>query len=130
MKQVRRLALMVCGFVNRWFIIPVASWASRGMFGDAGVQGIPEYIEPSPKLNSLVLARVFNDLEEGWAKSPEVLQGELNGCMSLMRSEVSIRFMKMSAGLIQNYPPDEVFVRMMANALQLGMYLERRLKDS
>jgi hypothetical protein len=125
-----RAALGVCNLLNARVIVPLARWATRDKLPSLVTEGIPQYVDPDPRLNPLVLAQVLNDLEAGWVKTPEVLQAELNGCMELMKSETANRFLALVMGLLTQYPPAESYVRMMANALQLGMYLERRLKDS
>ena len=86
-----------------------------------------DYVDPLTGINTAVLLAAF-DAASG---DPEH-QARLNACMEGVRGTKIIEAgMSMMGALISaGYPPDEAFVRVVANCVALGILTEKRLRDA
>ena len=91
------------------------------------------YESPQGPVNPLLLMRAVSDRSEFLKADPERAQAELNSCMEAIMACDSLQ----SAGLMMfvsmigdGRQPDDAMTRVMANYLELGMYVERRLQSA
>lgn len=129
-RLVSRIMLPISKFWLNSVILPVAKWCAGDSLKSRLPEGPSDYTDPTPTLNPPMIQRALDDIAAGWNKSPGVLQAELNGCMEGLRPKAAADFQGMMGGLITKYPVDEAFLRMLANAVHLGMYVERRIAST
>lgn len=129
MTRLKYVILQICNFVMYQALLPVAKWGAGDALKSASFiqHGAEEYTQASVTLNPLTLQRALDDIKEGWQFNAETLQAELNGCMEGLRPKMSQQFQGMMGSLVGTYPPAECFTRVLANAVQLGMYVQRRI---
>jgi hypothetical protein len=127
----RRIAIKLLMWLANGVLLPTLQWVAHGFLTPAQKteSPAPAYTEPMGIINPLVLMAARGDMFAFLAEHPEAAQAELNACMEALRAD-SIRspLLTMMGMLVgQGYPPDEAMVRMCANVLCLGLYLERRI---
>jgi hypothetical protein len=88
-----------------------------------------EYTSADERINPIVVMATMGDMDKRHQENATQYQAELNACMETLRSEkIRGSWLSMFGYLMsQGMPPDECMVRVGANFLYLGMYLERRL---
>lgn len=128
-RLVSRVMLPVCKFSMNCVILPTAKWCAGDSLRSRLSDGPSEYTDPTATLNPLMIQRALDDIHSGWDTAPDTLQAELNGCMEGLRPKVAADFQGMMGALITRYPVEEAFVRMLSNAVHLGMYIERRIES-
>lgn len=86
-----------------------------------------DYVQPLTGINAAVLLAAF----DAATCDPEH-QGRLNACMEGVRGTkiVEAGMSMMGALIAAGYPPDEAFVRVVANCVALGILTEKRLRDA
>lgn len=129
---VRQLALNVLSFVMTRGLLPVIRWIGKNTFAvpPPGAPGEPaEYIQPAARINPIVLTRARDDMAVEFAADPEGQQAELNACLESIRSEqIKGGLLRMFGSLVAaEMPPDEAIMRVCANFLLMGVFLERRI---
>jgi hypothetical protein len=124
----KQLVLALCK-LNMQCCVRVARWAVRRNYSDnVAAEFVDEFMPPSVQISPLLFSRVMDDFHVLWRATPDILQAELNGCMESLRPKLASHFQGMMGSLtMQGYPMEECFVRILANAVHLGIYVERRL---
>jgi hypothetical protein len=128
----KKIVLSVVNAFAGMVVAPVMRWCALGaQNGEARSAVLPgsEYIEPSSLINPLVILAALEDQHKQVENDPVNEQARLNACLSSLRSErINSHFLGFYLSLIQQgYPPDEAILRLLANALNLGMAVQARL---
>lgn len=127
-------------FLSLRVLIPLIRWIGRDLpavqnaragMAEAQATGGANFVAPlDDHINPLVLMAAFQDYVSLHTDNPEVGQGTLNACMNALRGSDQIcgAAVSMLGSLIAaGYHPNEAILRVQANALMLGILLERRI---
>jgi hypothetical protein len=121
----RKFVALICGIFSQRVIIPVMRWCVAGRpILELGKPVAGEYVEGSASINVAVLLAAKAD-----CCTDTDYQAVLNACLESMRHEqLGGAMLQLCGALIGNgYPQEEAIYRVLANAVFLGMHLERRL---
>jgi len=121
--------LLILNFVQQRGFIPLLRWAWRDLNLPSTLIECPgEYVQPSSVTPVLVLA-AHEDRIGFHQGNAETFQSELNGCMEGARAgKIGGAMLSMLGGMVASgYDQEEAFIRVIANAMHLGMFMERRL---
>lgn len=114
-------------------LLPYMGYVARKCLDMPGANTAPRpYEPPQGPMNSLLLMLAATDRGELLQADPEKAQGQLNACMESIQhcEELRNAGMMMFASLLGNgLQPEDAMTRVMANWLELGMYVERRLRS-
>ena len=125
----KQLVLNLMTPLNQYIQLPIMKWIASGSSEIAAVaQPVPgEYVQPEGFVTPLVLMAAQKAVMQSAEDYPREFQGVLNACMeSIGGSPIGGGLPMMFASLIaKGYQPDECLVRISANMVVLGMYLER-----
>jgi hypothetical protein len=127
--MIHKIVLSVVNVVNNCVMMPIGKWCARGLMTKMEpLPALGPYTEAVPYINLSVLLAVRDDMRKVEEESKTEFQSVLNACMEVIRTD-NFRgpMMLMFADLIQRYDPIESMVRISANWVHLGMYLERRI---
>lgn len=122
---IRELLIPVLVKSNQ-FNIRVLQWLARDHPAvKATLEGAhTEYVEPLAGINTAVLLAVFTS-----SHLDSDHQARLNACMESLRGTKIVESGTLLMGqlIASGYPVEEAFVRVIANAVELGMRTEKRL---
>jgi len=121
----RAIALSVKPLVEH-LLMPLLQWISRTCLDQTPSPVSPaRYVEPEKALNLFTFEAAHQDQRELARDNPVFFQSLLNAAMENARTETS--WLMMFGSLIGRYSPEEAMSRVIANAVLLGMSLEKRL---
>lgn len=123
--------LKVLAILNNCVTLPLMKWVAKTQFQPVERTPPGAYVEAAGPITPLVVMAAQAETLEASQACPIAFQAELNACMEAIRAD-SLKggMITMFGSLIgAGYPPDEALVRVCANFLQLGMYLERATSD-
>jgi hypothetical protein len=121
----RKFVALICGIFNQRVMMPVMRWCIVGQpILEIGKPVAGEYVEGPANINVAVFLAAKADC---LAASDH--QSVLNACLESVRHEqLGGAMLQLYGALIGNgYPQEEAIYRVLANAVYLGMHLERRL---
>jgi len=112
--------------IQQYVVFPLAHWAAPSLPVAQPLDHIAA--EPNPKINALVLDGAIKDMES--RATSETSQADLNACLEALRPQIAQQMRKsLAAFSIQYNDHQEGLYRIFAYAIQLGMFLERRLQN-
>jgi hypothetical protein len=120
----RKFVALICGIFNQRVMVPVMRWCVVGSpILEIGKPVAGEYVEGPTNINVAVFLAAKADC---LAASD---QSVLNACLeSMWHEQLGGAMLQLCGSLIGNgYSQEEAIYRVLANAVYLGMHLERRL---
>ena len=127
MKLIATVVIRTIALIQKYLIMPVGQWCARRINPEiAAIVGTP-YVEADGRVNPLVVMSALEDHKQWLADSPEDCQSVLNACMESLRAEsLHTTFVGMLGELTARYSLEEAMIRVLANAVLLGMLIEKR----
>ena len=131
MRFLAQILMSVLRFTNERFFIPLAQWCAKKLIDPTPAPQVVAgaYVEADQRITPLILMAALDDHAKFLESRPADCQSVLNACMESMRTE-SLRgvFLGMLGELSATYPLEESLTRVLANAVFLGMHLEKRVQ--
>ena len=134
--KVLRLVIKLCTLVGM-ALLTIARWCaqrnsdSKKRIDEAMADGLHAYVPSSEFINPILLKAAFDDQVEGFKSNPENCQADLNACLESLRgaAQVPEALVEMLGTLAASgYPVQEALLRVLANAVYLGINIQKRLE--
>ena len=132
----RKLIVRSVGLI-KWLmertLLPYMSWAAKESGLLPSLAATKPYVQSSGPVNPLLLMAAFNDKVKDLQDNPELCQAKLNSILETIAYCDVIRDagLKMFGVLVASgIPPDVALGQYLANGIELGMYVERRLQSA
>ena len=134
--KVLRLIIKLCTLVGNVALLTMR-WCvqrnpdSKKRIDEAMADGLHTYVPSSEFINPILLKAAFDDHVEGFKSNPENCQADLNACLESLRgaAQVPEALVKMLGMLTASgYPAQEALLRVLANAVYLGINIQKRLE--
>jgi hypothetical protein len=130
----QQMGLKIATEMHNRIFVPLLRWSTKDLLmpAEAAAEAKREYVQPAPEINPLLMLAALEDHRQQLEAEPENCQAILNACLASLRTE-SIKNMMvrmMGALVAKGYDPEEAMLRVLANAVMLGINMKTRLDST